>query len=215
MTFIGRQRLVEDDLRWKTTLDGRQPFVEEDLQWKTPFSGRRPLVEDNLQWKTTFHERWPFVESNSWWKTTLQHFFFYESLKNQKWLPGDATCLRADPPPSVTFQRILFYVLQKQKWLEYLGGIRWHCVTILNFHGKKAYQRVINDQNPTTGNRKQWVARLWYLKYFKTKTYRDFWSFRMFRPRLNEPQKFGGCRDGDSSRLKIFENVETRTHQDS
>ena len=36
----------------------------------------------------------------------------------------------------------------------------------------------------------------------------------MLRPRLSETGKFIGCQDQDSSRLRDFLDVETRTHQD-
>ena len=36
----GRQPLVEDNLRWKTTFVGRQPSVEDDLRWKATLDGR-------------------------------------------------------------------------------------------------------------------------------------------------------------------------------
>ena len=50
MTFGGRQRLVEDDLRWKTTFGGRQPFVKDNLQQKTTVGGGQPSAEDDLCW---------------------------------------------------------------------------------------------------------------------------------------------------------------------
>ena len=44
---------MEDDFRWKTTLDGRRLSMEDDFRWKTTFDGRRAcvvqsLMEDNL-----------------------------------------------------------------------------------------------------------------------------------------------------------------------
>ena len=61
----------------------------------------------------------------------------------------------------------------------------------------------------------QLVARLLDLIDIETETYRDFRILRMSRPRLNETQEFGGCRDRDSSRLKNLEDVETETDRDS
>ena len=58
----GRQPLVEDHLRWKTTLGGRQPW------WKMTFGGRQPSVKDDLWWKATFGGRWPLVEKHLRWK---------------------------------------------------------------------------------------------------------------------------------------------------
>ena len=65
-TFDGRRLLMEDDLRWKTTLDGRYPSI------KTTFDGRRPSMEDDLQWKMTFDGRRPLMEDDLRWKMTLE-----------------------------------------------------------------------------------------------------------------------------------------------
>ena len=52
----------------KTTLDGRQPLMEDDLRWKTTFGGRRPscLIQfcSELIWKTTFDGRRPSIEDD-------------------------------------------------------------------------------------------------------------------------------------------------------
>ena len=63
----GRQPLVEDTLRWKTTSGGKK---EDDFLWKTNYTGRRPLLEDDLHrkttfWKTTYRGRGPLVEDLS------------------------------------------------------------------------------------------------------------------------------------------------------
>ena len=70
VSFQMRQPTVEDDLRWKTTIDGRWPSVEDDLQGKTTFGGRQPLLEEDLRWRMSFIGRWPLLEDNPWWKTT-------------------------------------------------------------------------------------------------------------------------------------------------
>ena len=73
---------MEDNIRWKTTLDGRQPlmedeldgrqpFTEEMLWWKTTIDERQPLMEDDLWCKMTFNEIWPLMEDNLQWKMTF------------------------------------------------------------------------------------------------------------------------------------------------
>ena len=62
-----RHPSMEDDLRWKTSIDGRRPSMEDDLRWKTTFE-RRPSMEDNLRFKMTFDGRWSLMEDNLWWK---------------------------------------------------------------------------------------------------------------------------------------------------
>ena len=40
--------LMEDDLRWKTTVDGRRPLMEDKIQLKMTYLGRQPVIEDIL-----------------------------------------------------------------------------------------------------------------------------------------------------------------------
>ena len=55
---------------------------------------------------------------------------------------------------------------------------------------------------------------LWYFVDVETETYRDWEIYRMSRPRLIETERFLGCRDRDSLRLRNFLDVETETHRD-
>ena len=55
---------------------------------------------------------------------------------------------------------------------------------------------------------------LWYFVDVETETYRDLEIYWISRPRLNETERFLGCRDRDSSRLRNFLDVETETHWD-
>ena len=45
MIFSGKEPLVEDELRWKTTFSERRVSVEDDLRWKTTFGGGQPLED--------------------------------------------------------------------------------------------------------------------------------------------------------------------------
>ena len=57
---------MEDDLRWKMTMDGGRPLKEDDLGgWKTTLDGR------HLGWKITLDRIWPWMENILGWKMTL------------------------------------------------------------------------------------------------------------------------------------------------
>ena len=78
----GRQLLVEDDRRWKTTFDGRQPSVADDLGRKTTFCGRRPLLEDDLRRKMKFGGRQPSVEDGLRRTLHADNFHYFGSWTN-------------------------------------------------------------------------------------------------------------------------------------
>ena len=62
---------MEDNVRWKMTLDGNRSLMDEHFWWKTSFDGIQPLMGDDLSWKMEeiFGRRWPLMESKLWWKT--------------------------------------------------------------------------------------------------------------------------------------------------
>ena len=40
---------MEDNLRWKGTMDARRPIMEDNHGWKTPLDGRQPWMEQDLE----------------------------------------------------------------------------------------------------------------------------------------------------------------------
>ena len=81
----GRQPLMEDDHRWKTTCGGRGPAVEDDLQRKPNFAGSLHAAYSALR-----HFYFKFIWENmtifAWGKTWLINWawwWFWQAIYHQ------------------------------------------------------------------------------------------------------------------------------------
>ena len=78
---------MEDNLKWKATLDGRRLLMEDYLQLMMFNDGSLSLIEDDLGWRTDFGGGQLLME-DSYLFLVIAHEYFNNQIKQYHNLKG-------------------------------------------------------------------------------------------------------------------------------